>query len=879
MIPLRHTVYLFLLCLLPAAAQNTAANGRAAADSSYFLQYPTLYFGTLCAGETLELSFTIRNISPRKITVAELTTLSPFSILTPIAPFVIRLAGRQTGDTLTIRGDAKDNSIGISATTLDFGDLPVNGSGIRTALIENTGGDTITVGSMSIVPGSAPFVILDPATPFSLVPGASITVRIRFTPPQPFRYGASASLHIDLPCPATKLITLVGNGLRGELAWSGSAIAFADAWCPGDLRRDSVRVTNIGTDTLTIFGAAIGGADPGDFSLVSAPPLPALLRTGESASFVVEFHPTAKGDRSGLLTITSNDAKVPVKEIPLTGRVNTAIFSTLPAGIAFGDVRVGAGSTLALEIRNPNPVPARVASIRFSPPDPDLQIAASLPAFIAPGDSIRVDVLFTPRGPGIYGGTVRIIFDQPGPDSIAVPVVGRGVQGAWTIDGAPFGDMIKCSSIVRRFILHNVGTADFTLDSARIEGSDTSAFSIRSAPRLPDLLPPTGFASFDILFAPVKPPNGPKSGSLVLFLHGADRDTVRYPLEGSRISPVAEGTQTDFGSVDLRVTSTRNVPIRNIDPYRIARIAFLDIQPPQFRYAGPAVFPLDSLASTGVPVRFAPDSEMVFAGSLRFVYGTCGDTLVIPLLGTGNRCRVDAEFAAADPSDPDTLRAAMGQTIVVPIQVRRTFGSDNVSYAGFIVRYNKTLLVPLRVDPGLLTKGEDVESALLAPGVLAVRIRSKGPTLQAGTGSLALITFRCVVGDTAGTRITLTLDSLEQKCFTAVTLLEGYFALIPPCGERTGEVLRAAGASGISQVTPNPFNPRATIEYYLAADGPAELAVYTLLGEKAALLVAGRQNAGYHRALFDAGGLPGGMYIVILRTREGIAGRKMLSVK
>ena len=60
---------------------------------------------------------------------------------------------------------------------------------------------------------------------------------------------------------------------------------------------------------------------------------------------------------------------------------------------------------------------------------------------------------------------------------------------------------------------------------------------------------------------------------------------------------------------------------------------------------------------------------------------------------------------------------------------------------------------------------------------------------------------------------------------------------------------------------PNPFNPVATIQYALPVEGRVVLKVYDVLGREVATLVDGQQQAGNHRATFDASHLASGTYL------------------
>lgn len=79
---------------------------------------------------------------------------------------------------------------------------------------------------------------------------------------------------------------------------------------------------------------------------------------------------------------------------------------------------------------------------------------------------------------------------------------------------------------------------------------------------------------------------------------------------------------------------------------------------------------------------------------------------------------------------------------------------------------------------------------------------------------------------------------------------------------------------------PNPFNPSTAIEFTVGRDGPAELSVFTLLGQPVVRLYRGTARKGErYSARFDASGLPSGVYLCRLMTSEGSRTRKMLYTK
>lgn len=83
----------------------------------------------------------------------------------------------------------------------------------------------------------------------------------------------------------------------------------------------------------------------------------------------------------------------------------------------------------------------------------------------------------------------------------------------------------------------------------------------------------------------------------------------------------------------------------------------------------------------------------------------------------------------------------------------------------------------------------------------------------------------------------------------------------------------------LSQNYPNPFNPSTRIVFSLPRAERTKLALYDLLGREVRTLVDQEMAAGQHTAEFDAGQLPGGVYICRMQSGDFIAARKMILMK
>ena len=88
----------------------------------------------------------------------------------------------------------------------------------------------------------------------------------------------------------------------------------------------------------------------------------------------------------------------------------------------------------------------------------------------------------------------------------------------------------------------------------------------------------------------------------------------------------------------------------------------------------------------------------------------------------------------------------------------------------------------------------------------------------------------------------------------------------------------------LAQNAPNPFNSQTVLTYFLPAAGSVRLAVFTLTGQRVALLQQGPQRAGYHQLRWngrDDAGRPvaSGLYLYRLMTDETILTRKLILLR
>lgn len=102
---------------------------------------------------------------------------------------------------------------------------------------------------------------------------------------------------------------------------------------------------------------------------------------------------------------------------------------------------------------------------------------------------------------------------------------------------------------------------------------------------------------------------------------------------------------------------------------------------------------------------------------------------------------------------------------------------------------------------------------------------------------------------------------------------------VPGIGPEAAPATVPAAVAVLEQNQPNPFNPVTRIAFSLPQGGPARLAVYTLRGERVALLADGELAAGAHVVTWDASGHSSGIYVCRLQSGAIDLTRKMTLVK
>jgi hypothetical protein len=388
----------------------------------------SLAFGSVQIGSHASLSETVKNSGGSTVTISSASvgnaaySISGLTLPASVAAgqsitFTVKFAPSAAGSAssnLSLVSNAANSPFtiplsgtGIAAgglspnpTSLAFGNVQIGRNATLSETVTNTGGSTVTISSASV--GNAAYSISGLTLPANVAAGQSTTFTVKFAP----SVAGSASTNLSLVSNAANsplTIPLSGTGVTpGNLSPNPTSLAFGNVQV-GSSAKLSETVTNTGGSTVTISSASVGNAA---YS-ISGLTLPTTLSTGQSVTFNVTFAPSTAGSITTNLTLVSNAGNSPLL-IALSG-TGTALgqLGVSPTILSFGDVVVGASSTLNSSL---GATGATVTISSATSSNPEFTISGlSLPAVLAAGQSLPYKVTFKPQASGSASATLTFV--------------------------------------------------------------------------------------------------------------------------------------------------------------------------------------------------------------------------------------------------------------------------------------------------------------------------------------------------------------------------------------------------------------------------------------------------------------------------------------
>ena len=530
-----------------------------------------------------------------------------------------------TVTTVALSGSGATYALTAATTSLNFGKLAVGSSGTKNISFTNTGTEAVTVSQITVA--GAGFGATGASLPANLAPGQSSSATVSFSPTVAGAASGTLSIVSDASnSPAT--VTLTGTAVTYQLGVSPTSLNFGSVTV-GSSATQTVTATNTGTANVTISGASATGRG---FS-ASGSGLPLTLAPAQSAALSVTFAPSTAGSAAGSVSIVSSASNTPVT-VALTGTGVSSTYQLTPGvnSLSFGSVGVSAKSLLTLSLTNTGTGDVTISQISVTGAGYSLS-GLSLPATVAPGQSITLSVTFAPTAAGSATGTLSVSSNASG-SPLAIALAGTGVTSTYqltpSVNSLSFGTVGVQSTSTQTVTLTNTGTASLTISQISVAGA---GFSLKG-PSLPVTLAPGHTTSLSVTFSP----GAAEAASGTMTVVSADLvSPVVLTLSGTGATSQLSATPSSvsFGSVALGDHA--------ILPALLASTGSESVTISQITIAG-AGFTLGSVAlpltlaagqSASVSITFAPAATGAVTGTLTVSSSAAGSPLMLALTGTG----------------------------------------------------------------------------------------------------------------------------------------------------------------------------------------------------------------------------------------------------
>jgi hypothetical protein len=203
-----------------------------------------------------------------------------------------------------------------------------------------------------------------------------------------------------------------------QLSCTPAGLGFGDVVI-GQTETLLVSLTNNGETSVTVSEITVSSSR---FAVPDAG-LPLTLLAGESVSLNVTFTPTAKGQTSATVKFSSNASNATLQLGVGGDGVTSESVTSSPATVSFGQVPTGTSSTVPVVLTNDRSWKVTLTTVKATGSGFSIT-GASFPLTLDAGQSVTLNVTFSPQSVGTDGGSLFVY----GP-ALAVPLTGTGTAG------------------------------------------------------------------------------------------------------------------------------------------------------------------------------------------------------------------------------------------------------------------------------------------------------------------------------------------------------------------------------------------------------------------------------------------------------------------
>jgi hypothetical protein len=721
------------------------------------------------------------------------------------------------------------SQLSVQPKVIAFGSLNSGQSATQCVTVKNTGPNgPLTFNSISITGNPDFTVVQQPAAP--LIPGATDQICVRFSPIASGGRSATLTVTTNGQDSGTQTVTLTGTGIAPAISVPTTDLFKKTRTRIGDTLTQSFAVFSTGTGALTFNSISIFGTYASEYAVtrVAINPLP----SGTWDTVTVQYRPTLEGSRPAVLVINSNALNKPLDTVGLFGVGTIGRLTVAPSPLNFDSVGVGDTACQFITLTNVGSDTVRILNNYFASFDADYTMVPLKGAdtIIPPDKFKQIQICFAPIRNGARTArlrlttTIPLTYDSPRKDTstFVVNIIGTGVPfgklavaGTGIIDSAVVG-----KTVCRTDTFWNKGSADLTIKSATLAGSNASEF-VLSGNIFPIVVPAGGFKVFTICATPGD--RGDRNATLNIAATSNGRPlTASLSLDvfgqlvcASATPQAGFANKTCVGETDTAIFTVTNCG----DVATSYNAAFSGAGAADYAVVGSANSPVISGGQNATfKVTYTPKTRGASVANLD-VSATGVTPVTIAMNGVGGAANISGPNAQAD----STFKGSKSNFTVVLTnngECDWTPGQPVVTGAGFSWKSGGTTAIP-------------------AAG---------------GTGQIVFEFAPTAVGQASGVATFSAQSNASIPVFASITL--------SGVGKDNLGVAPIAEANGfrLEQNYPNPFNPTTEIRFSLPKETMVTLAITDITGKTVRMLVNGKLSAGSHTVTLDASQLSSGTY-------------------
>ncbi len=653
-----------------AAATGVPAIALAGGDAAHFAIASTGCTAALAGGATCDV----------KVHFTPTTAGAKNALLGAAAT-----PGGMATATLTATGLAPA-VLAIAPTPQDFGTVVLGSSSADVAFtVTNSGGVASGVPSVSLGGANASeLAITTNGCTAAVAPGASCTVKVRFTPTGA---GAkSATLDVSASPGGAASATLSGNALTpGQLSISPPSAGFGSLLIGNVSASTSFTVTNSGGAATGVPVVSITGTDASQFEIVTNG-CTAAIPGGGTCSISARFHPSVTGAKSAGLTVTASPGGAASAGLSGTG-LGPAQLTIGPSNQGYGTLVVGAVSgDTTFTVTNTGGVASGAPVVSIGGADAG-QFGISSNGCTTPlgaGATCSVLVHFAPTTPGGKNALLGVSA-SPGGNASATLSGTALAQAQLTISppSNAYGTIVVgASSGAATFTITNAGGVASGVPTVSLGGANPGDFAV-SSNGCTAAIGAGSSCTVQVKFAPASA--GAKNASVSIA--SAPGGTATATLSGTAVTPGTLSISPASNAYASTVTGSSTAPfvftVTNTGGAATGTVTISlgGTDASQFAIGanGCSGNPLAPAASCTVGVAFAPTLTGGKSATLT-ASGNPGGTTSATLTGTG----LAPALLTIAPTPQDFGVAATGtSTSPITFTVKNTGGvaSGNVALA------------------------------------------------------------------------------------------------------------------------------------------------------------------------------------------------------